>query len=132
METLQRRICEVMQAKGLQQSDLYDDVKDSAKISLIVNGKVKDPRISTLCTIAEKLDVSLDYLAGRTDNPSGMTDEELAQLKIDAEARALLRGFELLPPEGKETVQEMVDFQLSKSRNPTPPQRLLATADEVA
>ena len=97
-----------------------------------MSGRTKDPTLTTAIKIAKALDVSLDYLAGRTDNPSGMTDEELAQLKIDAEARALLRGFELLPPEGRETVQEMVDFQLSKSRNPTPPQRLLATADEVA
>lgn len=105
-----------MTNKRMLQNDLYDDPKDSSKISQIVNGKVKDPRVSTLIKIANALDVSLDYLVGRTDNPSGMCAEELEGLRIDAEARALLRGFGGLTPEGKHVIMEQVDFQLSKNK----------------
>lgn len=116
METLQKRIHHEMTNKRMLQNDLYDDPKDSSKISQIVNGKVKDPRVSTLIKIANALDVSLDYLVGRTDNPSGMCAEELEGLRIDAEARALLRGFGCLTPEGKHVIMEQVDFQLSKNK----------------
>lgn len=117
MEILQKRINQAMNAKGYLQNDLYTDQKDSSKISLIVNGKVKDPRMSTLIKIADALDVSLDYLAGRTDNPLGMCPEELEGLHIDAAARELLRGFEFLSPDGKEAIQDQVNYQLSKSGN---------------
>ena len=86
METLQRRINETMRSKKLQQAGLYDDLKDSAKVSQTVDGKVKDSRDLALSKIADKLDASLYYLLGRTDSPSGRTDEELSQLKIDAKA----------------------------------------------
>lgn len=129
----QQRLNEEMNARGWKQVDLCRAAGiSSSQATHLMSGRTKDPTLTTAIKIAKALDVSLDYLAGRTDNPSGMTDEELAQLKIDAEARALLRGFELLPPEGKETVQEMVDFQLSKSRNQTPPERLPVAATEVA
>lgn len=126
METLQKRINQAMKSKGYGQADLVRVTKEGAsKISQLVNGKVKDPRMSTLVKIAEALDVSLDYLAGRTDNPMGMCDEELEDLYIDARARELLRGFELLPPEGKDAIQDQVDFQLSKSRDKALPKGLL-------
>lgn len=120
METLQKRIHHEMTNKRMLQNDLYDDPKDSSKISQIVNGKVKDPRVSTLIKIANALDVSLDYLVGRTDNPSGMCAEELEGLRIDSEARALLSGFGNLPPEGKHVIMEQVDFQLSKNEEKVP------------
>ncbi len=129
MEILQKRINDELRKQGKNQNDLYDDPRDSSKISQIVNGKVKDPRFSTVIKIARALDVSLDYLAGLTDNPEGFCGEEVP---IDVRAQHLLRGFELLPPEGKDAIQDQVDFQLSKSRNPTPPQRLPAAATEVA
>ncbi len=122
-----------MEQKGWKQADLCRATGlQAGAIAQYMTKPDRDPRLSTAIKIADALDVSIDYLAGRTDNPSGLTDEELAALKIDAEARALLRGFELLPPEGKETVQDMVDFQLSKSRDQAPSERLVPAPAEVA
>ncbi len=127
------RLKETMQAKGLKQADLcrLTGLKSGA-IAQYITKPDRDPRLSTVIKIADALDVSIDYMAGLTDNPSGMTDEELAQLKIDAEARALLRGFELLPPEGKTAIQDQVDFQLSKSKSKSSSTRMASPAVEVA
>lgn len=130
MEILQQRINDAMRLKRMKQVDLAKASKeDPSKISQIVNGKVKDSRFSTVINIARALDVSLDYLAGLTDNPQGFCGDEVP---IDVRAQHLLRGFELLPPEGKDAIQDQVDFQLSKSRDQTPPERLPAAAPEVA
>lgn len=99
----------------------------SGHLSPYLNGKKeRDPQLSTAAKIADALDVSLDYLAGRTDNPMGFCDEELEGLHIDSEARALLRGFELLPPNGREAIQDQVDFQLSKKREEDAAERMRA------
>lgn len=132
MEILQKRINQAMRAKHMKQVDLAKKSKeDPSKISQLVNGKVEDPRMSTLIKIASALEVSLDYLAGLTDNPLGFCGEELP---IDERAQMLLRGFDLLPPEGKDTVQDMVDFQLSKSKAEVPDIEVLEAAEaaEVA
>lgn len=106
-----------MDRKGINQAELCrrSGLK-SGHVSPYLNEKAdRDPRLSTASKIAEALDVSLDYLAGRTDNPLGMCEEELEGLHIDAEARRLLKGFELLPPDGKRSVNEQVELQLLKS-----------------
>lgn len=129
----QDRLNDELKARGWRQADLCRAAGiSSAQATHLMNGRTKDPTLNTAIKIAKALDVSIDYLAGRTDNPEGMTDEEHAQMVINAEARALLRGFELLPPEGKETVQEMVDFQLSKSRDAGASKRLDLASAEVA
>ncbi len=129
MEMLQKRINQVMKEKKWGQINLVRRTKEGgSKISQIVNGKVKDPRMSTLIKLADALDVSLDYLAGRTDSPMGFCDEELEDLRIDARARKLLRGFDLLPPEGKDAIQDQVDFQLSKNKKEVPDHRVCEVA----
>lgn len=90
----------------------------SGRISPYLNDKKDcDPRLSAVVKIAEALDVSPDYSAGRTDNPARISDEELEGIRIDSQMHELLRGFDRLPPEGKASVAEQVDFQLSKSRD---------------
>lgn len=111
-----------MNKRNMTQADLckLSGLK-SGHISPYLNKKKdRDPQLSTVAKIASALDVSLDYLAGRTDNPAGMCDEELEGLYIDSRARELLRGFELLPPDGKDAIEDQVSFQLSKSRDKAP------------
>lgn len=116
MESFTDRLRLAMRNKGLKQVDLCNLTGEpSSKISQLTNGKVTDPRLSTAIKIAEALEVSLDYLAGRTDNPMGFCDEELEGLRIDAEASAMLRGFSSLPPDGRDSVMEQVELQQLKS-----------------
>lgn len=118
MASFGERVQVEMEKSGLRPSDLCrrSGLK-SGHVSPYLNGKTdRDPRLSTAVAIADALDVSLDYLAGRTDNPSGFTPEELEGLRIDAETRALLRDYDRLTPDGRETIREQVDFQLSKNR----------------
>lgn len=111
-----QRVNSLLLKKHLLPADLSRKLGwNTGVLSQYLNNADRDPRLTTATKIADALDVSLDYLAGRTDNPLGFCDEELEGLHIDAEARALLRGFDLLTPDGKEAIQDQVDFQLSKS-----------------
>ena len=110
-----QRVNDILLKKNMSPADLSRMLGwNTGALSQYMNNPDRSPKLSTAVKIADALDVSLDYLAGRTDNPMGFCDEELEGLYIDSEARALLRGFELLPPKGKEAIQEQVDFQLSK------------------
>lgn len=111
------RMLQALDAKGWTQADLCKATGfKSGLISQLATNKNRDPRLMTATKIAKALDVSLDYLAGLTDNPSGLCAEELEGLRIDAEARTLLRGFDQLTPDGRHVIIEQVDFQLSKNR----------------
>lgn len=114
--TFQERLNSSLEARGWRQSDLCKaSGLSSAQATHLMNGRTKEPTLSTAAKIAEALDVSLDYLAGRTDNPAGICDEELEELRIDAETRAMLRGFSSLPPDGRDSIMEQVEFQQLKS-----------------
>lgn len=79
----------------------------SSKVSQILNGKVADPRLSTMVKIADALDTSLDYLAGRADHN--------AVLYPDAETERLAEGFSQLNRDGRMVVLDTVEFQLAKN-----------------
>lgn len=110
------RVKKEMESQGKTQADLcrLTGLK-AGHISPYFSQPDRDPRLSTAAKLAEALGVSLDYLAGRTDNPAGMCEEEAEGLRIDAEARAMLRGFTLLPPDGRASVMEQVELQQLKS-----------------
>ena len=110
------RMLDSLERKGWSQADLCKATGlKSGLISQLATNDDRDPRLTTAAKIAEALEVSLDYLAGRTDNPMGFCDEELEGLRIDAEARAMLRGFSSLPPDGRDSVIEQVELQQLKS-----------------
>lgn len=71
MDGLNKRIEESMRLRGISQADLCRMTEmGSSKISYILQGKTTDPRLSTVVRIADALDVSLDYLAGRREDPA--------------------------------------------------------------
>lgn len=66
-----------------------------------------DPQLTNAIKIADYFDVSLDYLAGRT--------EPMAIPYPDAETERLTEGFSQLNRDGRMVVLDTVEFQLSKN-----------------
>jgi DNA-binding XRE family transcriptional regulator len=70
-ETLGQRIRRVREAYGISQVTLARCLDASTNaINLLEQGRIRDPHWQRLVAMAELLDVSLDYLAGRTDDPT--------------------------------------------------------------
>lgn len=66
VSTLAERIQYAMKVRGMSQADLARATGIStSNVAHIVTGKTKDPQLSNVLKIAQALDVSLDYLAGR-------------------------------------------------------------------
>ena|SRR5204863_9776236 len=69
-ETLGQRIRRLREAHGLTQVALARRLDASTNaINLLEQDRISDPHWQRLVAIAEILGVSLDYLAGRTDDP---------------------------------------------------------------
>ena len=63
---LASRINEAMEKRDMTQADLArKSGLTTANIAYLVNGKTKDPRLSSVIAIAKALDVSLNYLVGK-------------------------------------------------------------------
>ena len=70
-ETLGQRIRRLREARGLSQVGLARRLNASTNaINLLEQDRISDPHWLRLVAIAEILEVSLDYLAGRTDDPA--------------------------------------------------------------
>ncbi|MBR2881599.1 MAG: helix-turn-helix transcriptional regulator [Prevotella sp.] len=68
MSTLAERIRFAMDMRGMTQADLARATGiATSNVAYIVNGDVKNPRFDSVVKIARALDVSLEYLAGRTN-----------------------------------------------------------------
>ena len=67
----------IMEERGLNQVSLCELTGlSSAQVNHLVNGRTKDPKLSTACKIALALDVSLDYLGGLIDEPCPIQRDE--------------------------------------------------------
>lgn len=67
-------------------------------ISQYLNKPDRDPRLSTAVKIADALDVSLDWLAGRTE------DRSIDVAASDPDAASLLRDYSQCTPERRRTI----------------------------
>lgn len=107
-EILRQRITLAREGKSLNQAKLAEKSGVTpAAISQIEKGS-RTPTIPVLQRIASVLNVSIDYLLGKTDK------SELDDLLHDQEVRTFFRGFQSLDPDDKETIEKMVDFFKSK------------------
>lgn len=69
--TFSEQLNAVMNHRGLKQSDICRLTGlSSAQVAYLVTGRTRDPKFETVVKIADALDVSLDYLAGRRENPA--------------------------------------------------------------
>ena len=69
------------------------------------------PKADNLAKIADYLHCSVDYLLGRTDDPSAASGDPLP----DPAAR-LIRSFDALNPEGQERLQDYADDLVASGR----------------
>lgn len=70
------RIQRVLSRKNMTQADVCRlSGLDSGKVSQVVSGRTKDPRVSTIVPIAKALGVSLDYLVFGSLASSDYEDE---------------------------------------------------------
>ena len=108
MNDLSRRIDEAMRMRGMSQADLCRATKmGSSKISYLLQGKTTDPRISTLVKIADALNISLDYLAGRRED---------AAPRLTRDESILLSDFRQCTPERQRKAADAVRDQRSLSQ----------------
>ena len=72
------------------------------------------PSFDNLVAAAKRMRVSIDYLTGLTDNPAMTTafyaSEKLAEYRtLSAEAYALARQWDRLPPAAQRAIRELLD-----------------------
>jgi len=108
-EALKKRITEARNQKGLNQAELAHLAGVTpAAISQIDNG-LRVPTTPVLHRIAKVLEVSLDYLTGKTD------EVELKDLLEHEEIVEFFRGFRSLDPNDQQTILKNIEFLKSKS-----------------
>ncbi|MDY3982208.1 helix-turn-helix domain-containing protein [Paraeggerthella sp. LCP19S3_G8] len=103
-----QRLLDILEDRDMTRADLcrLTGLKSSNLVPYIKNPDAS-PKLSTAVKIADALDVSLDYLAGRT--------EKKAIRYEDAETQRLADGFSQLNRDGRSAIKEQLDFQLAKN-----------------
>lgn len=103
-----QRLLDILDEKGMTRADLcrLTGLKSGHLVPYIKDAN-RSPKLSTAIKIADALDVSLDYLAGRT--------EPKAIPYPDAETERLAEGFSQLNRDGRMVVLDTVEFQLAKN-----------------
>lgn len=90
------RLVAIMDERGLKQVDICELTGlSSAQANHLVNGRTKDPKLSTAIKLADALGVSLDYLAGRSSPPP-------PPAYADARQRRMNEAFEQMDDDGRD------------------------------
>lgn len=104
---LRIRLKEIRENKGLSQYALATAIGESqSTLASWENGKAM-PRANTLIRLADFLNVSIDYLCGRSNVPE-MVDEQNIGLTLTAKEKRLVMAYRVLPDMQK----QMIDRQL--------------------
>jgi transcriptional regulator with XRE-family HTH domain len=109
-ELLKKRIVEAREKKKLNQAQLAAQAGITpAAVSQIENG-LRVPSIPVFQKIASVLGVSMDYLAGKTD------EVEMEDLLHQEETRIFFRNFQSLDFEDQKTILKHIEFLKAKAR----------------
>lgn len=76
-------------------------------ISQYLNKPDRDPRLSTAIKIADALDVSLDYLAGRKESKG---------VRMSRDESMLLDNYRIAPPSGKASIERIARLEAESRR----------------
>lgn len=102
MNVFGERLKRLLTKKDITQYELADIVQTTdATISRYITGK-REPRADTALKIADALDTTVDYLYGRTNNPS--RDPAVAA-SIDSPD-----GYDSLSDEQRAQIQNLIDL----------------------
>lgn len=103
-EILRQRIQMARLEKGLNQNQLAEKAGITpAAISQIEKGN-RVPTIPVLHRIASVLEVSLDYLSGKTDN------SKVQDMLQNEDVMTFFRGYQSLDPDDRATIRKNVEF----------------------
>jgi transcriptional regulator with XRE-family HTH domain len=107
---LRMRITKTRESKGLNQAQLAEKAGITpAAVSQIEKGN-RVPSIPVLHRIAGVLEVSIDYLMGKTDK------SEIEDLLQSGDIKTFFRGFASLSTEDKEVIKKHIDFLKSQNK----------------
>lgn len=106
MEIFSKRLRKSRENKKLSQVDLAEKAGfQPSAISHFETGK-RSPSFANLKKLADALEVTVDYLFGRAEEPKNQ----------GLEAEALFRNFDKLTPEDKKTIAQMTQFLAEKNK----------------
>jgi len=120
----EERLKNARKAKNITQKDISTSLKiDRSTYAGYETGKGK-PSFEKLNELADYLDVSVDYLLGRTDDPTpyrdvdsdldGSPDEELKQLLSDPDMRVAFLDYSSWSDEDKRELINFIKFKKSQ------------------
>lgn len=103
---LGERVNELRERLGMNQKELADKSGIAqATISRIEAGSVSQLKSEALKRLAAALNVTVDYLIGKTDQ---LTPDDV--VAADPQAKTIFRGYDRLSGSGKKQVAEFVRF----------------------
>jgi len=109
-DVLRMRITETRENKGLNQAQLAEKAGITpAAVSQIEKGH-RVPSLPVLHRIASVLEVSLDYLMGKTDK------SEIEDLLQSKSIQTFYRGFASLKGEDQEVIKKHIEFLKAKNQ----------------
>jgi transcriptional regulator with XRE-family HTH domain len=111
-----RRLKEVRELRQLSQGDLAAKIdKEAGLISHFETGR-RAPSLLVLKRLADALQVTIDYLTGRSDDPAGAEPQAVG----DSVVARINRSVKILDESQKETVAQMVDGLARSKQVPKP------------
>ena len=97
------RIKETAKKRGLSLAQLNE--KAGMKQNIIYSWKKKKPSAEKLESVAEVLNVSVDYLLGKTDDPSTKSEKRTVDIADDDNADILRFEGRPIPPDDLEVMK---------------------------
>lgn len=73
---INERIFEILNQQGMKQADLARAIGASSGLVADWKNNNKTPKMKYICQIADYLNVSVDYLLGRTDDPTPVSNSD--------------------------------------------------------
>lgn len=111
-----RRLREIRELRGLSQGDLADKIgKEAGLISHFEKAR-RAPSLLVLKRLADALQVTIDYLTGRSNDPAGAEPQSVG----DSVVARINRSVKSLDEVQKETVAQMVDGLARSKQAPKP------------